>query len=183
MVGKAIMSSLLGLSADVIIPNLWIGNRSASQDIHWLRGHNIQAVFNCTKDIPFAQLPLRFYRIPVDDNLAADEIRNMELWAPEIVVKLTREYNKGQPILVHCHAGMQRSAAVVAMFLIAKYRCTTDEAIAYIKMRRVVAFPVSVNFRKSIEAFEKLFQEYAMNSHDPTSIRKIPFPSDLLGND
>ena len=177
------MNSLFGNSANVIIPNLWIGNRGVSQDIHWLRGHNIQTVFNCTKDIPFAPLPLHFYRVPVDDNLQEEEIRNMELWAPEIVVKLMKEYNRGVNILVHCHAGMQRSAAVVAMFLIAKYHCTTDEAIAYIKMRRTVAFPLSVNFRKSIEAFETLFQKYAIESKNPQVMQRIPFPSDLSGQD
>ncbi len=174
------MGSVMGAPVNLIIPNLWLGNKPTSQDRLWLQANNIKAVFNCTKDIPFANLPMRMYRVPVDDNLQADEIRNMGLWAPEIVVKLVKEYNKGEPILVHCAAGMQRSAAVVAMFLIARYRCTADEAIAYIKMRRPIAFFGNANFYQSIKEFEKLFQEHAMQSGRAADMKKIPFPSDLI---
>ena len=149
-------------SADLIIPGIWLGNRNASQDINFLKQKNITAVFNCTKDIPFAPLPLRFYRVPVDDNLQEDEIRNMQLWSSEIIVKLMKEYNAGNNVLVHCAAGMQRSAAVVAMMLIAKYRCNTKEAIAYIKTRRPIAFMINANFYQSIFGFEKIFYNYVI---------------------
>jgi protein-tyrosine phosphatase len=75
---------------------------------------------------------------------------------------------------------MQRSAAVVAMFLIAKYRCTTDEAIAYIKRRRPIAFHRSTNFERSIREFEKIYQDHAISSNNPELITKIPFPTDLI---
>jgi protein-tyrosine phosphatase len=167
-------------NANLIVPRLWLGNRPASQDVQWLKQNNITVIFNCTKDIPFAPLKVKLYRVPVDDNLQADEIRNMGLWSPEIIVKLVKEYNTGANILVHCHAGMQRSAAVVAMFLIAKYRCTTDEAIAYIKRRRPIAFHRSANFERSIREFEKIYQDHAISSNNPLLITKLPFPTDLI---
>lgn len=167
-------------NADEVIPRLWLGNRGASQDVNWLRQHNITVIFNCTKDIPFAPVRANLYRVPVDDNLQADEIRNMGHWSSEIVVKLMKEYNTGANILVHCHAGMQRSAAVVAMFLIAKYRCKTDEAIAYIKSRRPIAFYISANFKDSIRAFEKEYYQYAVQSKNPLALQRIPFPTDFI---
>jgi len=176
IVSDKIMNMITGQNAHEIVPGLWLGNRGASQDTYWMRHNNIQSVFNCTKDLPFSSLPLRFYRVPVDDNLQEEEIRNMELWAPEIVMKLTREYNTGYPVLVHCFAGMQRSAAVVAMFLIAKYRCSTDEAIAYIRQRRPIAFQSAPNFYDAILGFEKTFHRWAMQSNKASSLQKIPFP-------
>lgn len=167
-------------NANIIIPRLWLGNRAASQDIQWLKQNNITVIFNCTKDIPFAPIKANMYRVPVDDNLQQEEIRNMALWSPEIVVKLIKEYNSGANILVHCHAGMQRSAAVVAMFLIARYRCSTNEAIAYIKSKRSVAFLISANFLNSIHEFENIYQEYAINSKNPMLIQKISFPTDFI---
>ena len=168
--------------ANLVVPRMWLGNRNASQDIPWLRHNNVSVVFNCTKDIPFAPLSINFYRVPVDDNLQKEEIRNMELWSPEIIVKLMREYSQGKTILVHCAAGMQRSAAVVAMFLIARYRCTAKEAMAYIKSRRPIAFRPSANFNDSIMGFERIFNQHAIESNNAMAMQKIPFPTDFITN-
>lgn len=144
--------------ADEIIPGMWLGSIRAATDRSWLSHHGIKAVFNCTKDIPFVPDIQRKYRIPVDDNLQPEEIRNLELWSYEIVLKLTREYQTGQPILVHCAAGMQRSAACMAMFLMANRGLTPDEAISYIQARRPIAFRPSANFRASLDGFYASYQ-------------------------
>lgn len=142
-------------NANQILPNLWLGNLRAAQDEAFLRNAGIQAVFNCTKDAPFHPSIRRRYRIPVDDNLQEDEIRNLELWSYEIVYKMINEYKQGHPIYVHCHAGMQRSPAVVAFFLMAVHRMSADQAKAYIKQRRPIVFLPSANFEKAIRGFER----------------------------
>jgi rhodanese-related sulfurtransferase len=144
--------------ADEILPNLWLGNIHAATSAQWLGQKGIQCVFNCTKDIPFVPTIPRQYRVPVDDNLQPEEIRNLELWSYEIVYKMVREYKKGQPILVHCHAGMQRSAACMAMFLIATKNMNPEQACTYIQERRSIAFRPQANFRQSIEGFYDAYQ-------------------------
>ena len=142
-------------NADQIIPNVWLGNLKAAHDEQFLKNAGIQVVFNCTKDAPFHSSIRRRYRVPVDDNLRDEEIRNLELWSYEIVYKLLNEYKQGRPILVHCHAGMQRSPAVVAMLLMAMYRMSTDQAKAYIKQRRPIVFFPSANFENAMRGFER----------------------------
>jgi len=144
--------------ADLILPGLWLGNKISSMDDNFLRNNNIQCVFNCTKDLPFHSSVKRRYRVPVDDNLEAEEIRNLELWSYEIVYKLTKEHKQG-PVLVHCYAGMQRSAAVVAMYLIANYTMKKDNAISYIKRKRDIVFKPHVNFDKSIQGFQYSYEK------------------------
>jgi hypothetical protein len=144
--------------ADEVLPGLWLGNRVAALDQQWLNQQRIQTVFNCTKDIPFVPSIQRKYRIPVDDNLQAEEIRNMELWSYEIVYKMSLEYKTGQPMLVHCAAGMQRSAAAIDLFLIAVRNMTPDQAIDYIRARRPIAFRPSANFRKALDGFYTSYQ-------------------------
>jgi len=165
-----------GNNADMIIPGIWLGNRKASQDTDWLRSKNITSVFNATKDIPFAPGTPSMYRIPVDDNLQDDEIRNMEHWSWEIVFKVIKDHNAGKNILIHCAAGMQRSAAITAMVLIAKYRCSADEAIKYIKSKRPIAFYIQANFYRSIKGFEKSFIKMIVDSNSYASYPKIPLP-------
>jgi len=159
--------------ADEILPGLWLGDRRAATSPEWLQEHSIKTVFNCTKDIPYVPSVQRKYRVPVDDNLQADEIRNLELWSFEVVMKMTREYKTGQPMLVHCAAGMQRSAACVALFLIATKGMTVDEAIAFIQSKRPIAFRPSANFRKALDGFYKAFHTDVAPKLEGLSIRSF----------
>ena len=154
-----LINGYVGNNADEILPNIWLGNRTAALDSDWIAEKGIKAVFNCTKDIPFLPEVQRKYRVPVDDNLQDDEIRNLEFWSFEVVFKITREYKTGQPILIHCAAGMQRSAASLAMFLIALKGFTPQEAISYIQERRPIAFRPFVNFRQAINSFYESYQK------------------------
>jgi len=144
--------------ADLILPGLWLGNKASSMNETFLRENNILCVFNCTKDLLFHSSIKRRYRVPVDDNLQTQEIRNLELWSYEIVYKLTKESKQGA-VLVHCYAGMQRSAAVMAMFLIANYNMKKDNAISYIKRKRDIAFWPFANFEKSIQGFQDSYEK------------------------
>lgn len=143
--------------ANEILPRLWLGNARASMDPEFIQHHAIQVVFNCTKDRPFSPLIRTQYRIPVDDNLQEPEIRNMELWSSEIAYRLLSEYKQGRTILVHCAAGIQRSAAAVAFFLIAYLRYHAREAMDWIRERRPIAFTPSANFERAILSFDRRF--------------------------
>lgn len=141
-------------NADMIVDRVWLGNSASAQDDAFLRQAKIDTVFNCTKDLPFHQSILRRYRVPIDDSLQEEDIRNLELWSVEVVFKILRELSAGRTVLVHCYAGVQRSAASVAMLLLATTKMTTDEAIAYIRSKRPQAFRPAVNFERSIRSFE-----------------------------
>jgi protein-tyrosine phosphatase len=93
----------------------------------------------------------------VDDNLEEEEIRNMELWSGEIAFKIMSEYMEGKTILVHCMAGMQRSAASVAFMLIAFLKMRALDAMRYIKEKRMIAFYPRANFGRSIDYFDRKY--------------------------
>jgi predicted protein tyrosine phosphatase len=143
--------------AHEIVPGIWLGNKRASENEKWLREKNITVVFNATKYIPFSMSIKKQYRIPVDDNLQPVEIRNMTLWSHEAVYKLMMEHNKGQNILVHCAAGMQRSAAIVGMYMIATRGMSWEQAINYIQGIRPIAFRPGANFRDSLIEFDRSY--------------------------
>ena len=150
------------MAAHEIVPGLWIGNKESSMDRDFLGKAKITSVFNCTKNLPFEPSIKRQFRVPLDDNLEPEEIRNMELWAMEIAYKIITELGrareKGEGVLVHCHAGMQRSAGSVAIYLIATQGLTTDQAVAFIRKKRPIAFKPQVNFEKAIRGFEAAFE-------------------------
>lgn len=155
--------------ANLIMPRLWLGNAKASMNEEFIIQNNITVVFNCTKNLPFSpMIPIK-YRIPVDDNLEEEEIRNMELWSNEIAFKIMSEFMEGKTILVHCMAGMQRSAASVAFFLIAFLRLRALDAMRMIKEKRRIAFYPRANFGRSIDYFDRRFHGEII-----PEIKKIP---------
>lgn len=156
-------------NADEIIPRLWLGNAKASMDENFIRENNIAVVFNCTKNLPFSPIIPIKYRIPVDDNLEEEEIRNMELWSGEIAYKIMAEYVEGKSILVHCMAGMQRSAASVAFLLIAYKKMRALDAMKMIKEKRNIAFYPRANFGRSIDYFDRRFHGDIL-----PEVRKLP---------
>ena len=162
--------------ANEILPRLWLGNARASMDPDFLREHGIQVVFNCTKDRPFSPLVPIQYRVPVDDNLQEAEIRNMELWSSEIAYRLLAEYQQGRIILVHCAAGIQRSAAAVAFFLISYLRYHATGAMEWIRSRRPIAFTPQANFGRAIQSFDRRFHGEILPALPP-SMPLSPTPS------
>jgi hypothetical protein len=145
--------------ADEIIPGVWISRWQPALNEEWLHDHDIKAVFNCTKNLPFHPTIPYQYRIPVDDNLQPAEIKNMEEWAPEIAYKILREFNARRNILIHCHAGMQRSTTACAFFLMVLTGRPLIQIMHLIRSKRQVAFQPSANFAAALRAFEAQFQD------------------------
>ena len=150
--------------AHEIIPRVWLGNRRAAHDVDWLTANNINMVMNCSKDIPFAsdtkEKRRLLYRIAVDDSLKDEDINFFTQSSEEVAYTLVREYNAGRRILIHCMAGMQRSACAMALFLMTLNRWTAQQAINYIQSIRAIAFTPGVNFMPTLQYYEqKLFSE------------------------
>jgi hypothetical protein len=149
-------------NADLIIPRLWIGNYRAAADRNFLQANNITVVFNCTKTLPFDDsIPYR-YRIAVDDNLEPTEIQFMIDSAEDIAYNMLREYKLGRGILVHCHAGMQRSCAATAIFLMLLNQTKAYPTMEFIKSKRPIAFHGGANFGPAIYAFNTRLERVIM---------------------
>jgi hypothetical protein len=154
-------------TAAEIIPGVWVGGWRIANNPKWLREHDIKAVFNCTKDAPFHPSVPNQYRIPVDDNLQPVEIKNMELWAPEIALKILKEFNAGHPMLIHCHAGMQRSTTACAFFLMALTGRPLIQVMYLIQSKRKIAFQPSANFARALRGFEEQLSQKILPSAAP----------------
>lgn len=112
------------LSVNEIIPGIWLGNYAASQDINFLNHKKIEVIFNCSKHIPFPKIEkILKYNLCVDDpgevaEHTQDDVVIMKKHLGRLTKIMNHWHSKGKPILVHCHAGMQRSAALMMAYLI-----------------------------------------------------------------
>ena len=175
-------------NANEIIPrnpksgSLWLGNYKSALDPVFLKNNNISVIINCSVDLPYIYdildqenhglNKLETFRIPVYDSLLDHDIYIMEQYyhtvLPFILKKLIGERKN---VLIHCHAGAQRSASVVAAILfilidneimdIDGLENKSDKSklmkkiIEYIlsKRPRVFSYGFRVNFKKSLESF------------------------------
>ena len=137
---------------DEIIPNLYIGNYESIK--HHKEFHTI---INCTKHIPFPiSLNIQKLRIAIDDH--ATESANLLKQLPAALELIHNSLQQNKKVLVHCHAGMQRSCATVAMYLMKYYkinnqRMTPINAILYIRSKRPIAFQPVPTFENAMQTY------------------------------
>lgn len=121
-------------SVDKIISRLWLGDHKSALDIDFLLNNNIDLIINCTPNTKFFYettdlnllnsniatklKKIETYRIPVNDSLLESDFILMEKYFKIVIPLLLRKYTiEKKNILVHCYAGKQRSAIVVAALL------------------------------------------------------------------
>ncbi len=126
-----------------IIPRLYLSNYTDAKSVPW-----DFFVINCTKDLPMVKSK-HGTRLSVNDDLRKESIDIMRKNIP-LMIKYIDEYPGD--VLVHCAAGQQRSAAVIAAYLMNKKGMSMEEAIKYIKSKKPDAFLTGVNFRDALKS-------------------------------
>ena len=138
---------------DEIIPNLYIGNFQSVQQ------KEFNTIINCTKHIPFPiSINVQKLRVSIDDHVT--ETANLLKQAPSAIELIHNSLRHNKKVIVHCHAGMQRSCAVVAMYLMKYYkvnnqRITPTNAILYIRSKRPIAFQPAPTFQTAMQTYYK----------------------------
>lgn len=139
--------------AKEITKNLWIGSEGDSADGAFFQRHNIGLVVNATGNIPIkVPADVQSYRVPVDDDPKENDVMLRHL--PVVVLMMDDVLSHGKGVLVHCRAGMQRSAAVVAGYLMWKRGLTANKAFDYINRKKTETFWPVPTFERALRAWE-----------------------------
>ncbi len=139
--------------AKQIIKNLWIGSEGDSKSSSFWKAHNIKFVVNATNNIPIkVPADIQSYRVPIDDHPSENETILKHF--PLVVVAMEDVLTHGHGVLVHCRAGMQRSAAVVAAYLMWKRGMTADQVFEFINKKKHETFWPVPTFEKALRAWE-----------------------------
>ncbi len=140
------------MSANEIIPNLWLGNIKDSANKEFIDKMDI--IVNCTKDIPFFNNTKKCIRIPVEDNLEKVEIANLYKFLDKITTFIHTQLRQGKKVFVHCFAGKQRSASVITAYLMKYTGLSQTQVIELIKTKRTIVFEPLCNFDSALKVFE-----------------------------
>jgi protein-tyrosine phosphatase len=130
-----------------IIPHLFIGDKDALYDAHLF-----ELIVNCTKHLRIVN-DKSTIRIAVNDS--RDEGPALETIVNEtnVLEIIHRAIKRDEDVLVHCHAGMQRSCTIVAMYLMTYYGTNSTTAIKYIQSKRPVAFLPHPTFERVLDSW------------------------------
>lgn len=152
-------SMLKTTSYNKIFENLYLGNIDSAKDINFIKKNNIKYIFNISNGIPNyfdSNYQIKYYNLYVADSLLKEDIDIMSNALPYLVNILDECLEKDDGnVLIHCHAGRQRSAILVAAYLVYKFHMTPDEAYDFIIEKRPEAFHygTSYNFHNALENY------------------------------
>lgn len=134
-----------------IVPNLFIGNDTDAKEF----ADVVDIVINCTKDIPFfnkKHTPIQI-RVPVNDDGCEESMTLMKSQFKSITTFIKTHINT-KSILVHCKNGQQRSATIIAAYLMSlDSEKSFDQLIEFIKQHKRDAFFYQINFRQPLQEY------------------------------
>ncbi|KAM6431580.1 dual specificity protein phosphatase 2 [Liasis olivaceus] len=121
-----------------ILPFLYLGSCHHSSNREVLESLGITAVLNVSSSCPnYFEGHFLYKSIPVEDNHMAD----ISVWFQEAIDFIDSVKTSGGHVLVHCQAGISRSATICLAYLIQSRRVRLEEAFDFIKQRRGVISP------------------------------------------
>lgn len=136
-----------------IIDGLYLGGYKDAESL----SNMMSMVVNCTTTVPFYNENTVNIRLKIEDNGEPSESKKLydSIEDGRLFEQIDHDLKRGKRVLVHCVAGRQRSAALVACFVVWKYKVDPYQAIGYVQGRRREAFFGGANFMDTIVHFYK----------------------------
>jgi dual specificity phosphatase 12 len=146
-------------NCDQILPFLYLGGVDAVADTQCVVDQGIRAVVCCLRDLEYPEKDFRkedieYYRVDVED-ISREPI---EMFFPEATEFIHSWVSREQPVLVHCRAGVSRSASVVMAYLMTFQGFTLHDAFFLVRSRRSCVSP-NIGFMEKLCDYEEAQQE------------------------
>ncbi|GAV99965.1 dual-specificity protein [Lentinula edodes] len=117
---------------DQVIPGLWIGGLPSAMDTENLKENKIYSVLSAMRGKISIHETFVKHQIFLDDSEEEDILIHL---LPAIAF-IQSELDKGRGVLVHCQAGVSRSATIVAAYLMHNRQMGVEEALDLIRKAR-----------------------------------------------
>ncbi|KAL8202821.1 UNVERIFIED_CONTAM: Dual specificity protein phosphatase 4 [Gekko kuhli] len=153
-----------------ILPFLYLGSAHHAARRDMLDALGITALLNVSSDCPnHFEGYFQYKCIPVEDNHKTD----ISSWFMEAIGYIDSVKACHGRVLVHCQAGISRSATICLAYLIMKKRVKLEEAFEFVKQRRSIISP-NFSFMGQLLQFESqvLATSCAAEVASPTGTRR-----------
>ncbi|CAD8082978.1 unnamed protein product [Paramecium sonneborni] len=140
---------------------IYLGNIDAAQDSQLLNQFKIGAVLQILDQSVPVQGAYKLW-------IMAEDSEDFPLHKYfDQCIRFIENQSKKTNVLIHCYAGISRSAAIVAAYIMQKYNWSVNQSILHIQNKRRIVSPNS-GFMKQLREFEKKLsnkeQQQSLNS-------------------
>ncbi|KAG7481538.1 hypothetical protein MATL_G00067620 [Megalops atlanticus] len=133
-----------------ILPFLFLGSAYHASKKDMLDAMGISALLNVSSNCPNHFEGIYQYKcIPVEDNHKED----ISSWFIEAIEYIDSVKDSNGRVLVHCQAGISRSATICLAYLMKRKRVRLEEAFEFVRQRRSVISP-NFSFMGQLLQFE-----------------------------
>ncbi|KAH7913299.1 hypothetical protein BJ138DRAFT_1059286 [Hygrophoropsis aurantiaca] len=135
---------------DEVVPRLWIGDLPSALDVEGLKEKKIFSIVTAMRGKVTIHAAFNKYQINIDDSSDEDVLVH---FMPSISF-IQNELDKGRGVLVHCQAGISRSATIIAAYLMHALKLDPTIALDMIKKVRPNIEP-NEGFMQQLEVFHQ----------------------------
>ncbi|XP_048579996.1 dual specificity protein phosphatase 10 isoform X2 [Nematostella vectensis] len=142
-----------GPPASSILPFLFLGSEEGAADEDLIDRLAIKFILNLTPVCPnfFSEREDIIYkRIQINDSYQEDIGQHFD----EAIAFIDEARSRGSSVLVHCHAGVSRSATVTVAYVMQHLGLSLNEAYQFVKEKRPTISP-NLNFMGHLLKYEK----------------------------
>lgn len=145
-------SELMDFPPTRVLAFLYLGNERDAQSLDALQQIGVTHVLNATTHVPcYHEGSIHYQRIPVADSCQQD----LRQYFDESFRFIDGARRAGGKVLVHCHAGVSRSATIAIAYILEHSRMSMLEAYDYVKQRRDIISP-NLNFMGQLVDYERM---------------------------
>ena len=119
---------------------------------------NFNLIINCCPEIgqlSYSKDTEEIIRLKFHDDVHDNNKLIQLLETGNILERIHNSIINNKPVIVHCAMGIQRSAAIIACYLIKYYNIAIDKTILYIKYKRPEAFSTGITFEHAMNYYNR----------------------------
>ncbi|XP_052770965.1 dual specificity protein phosphatase 4-like [Mya arenaria] len=152
-----------------LLSHLYIGEEKHILHPDILHRIGITAILNVsTSCLDQPPSGFRYKSIPIRDN----STENISTWFNETLQYIEDTRREGGKVLVHCKAGVSRSATICIAYLMVHSSLSLDKAFDFVQARRTIIAP-NMNFMQQLWEFERVLLMTSMRSSALTSSHHV----------
>ncbi|KAI7792203.1 putative dual specificity protein phosphatase 16, partial [Triplophysa rosa] len=159
-----------------ILPHLYLGCQRDVLNKELMQQNDIAYVLNASNTCPKPDFisEWHFLRVPVNDSFCEKILP----WLDRSVDFIEKAKASDGRVLVHCLAGISRSATIAIAYIMKRMNMTLDEAYRFVKEKRPTISP-NFNFLGQLLDFEKKLKCASETAVKPKAVLQVDPSEDL----